>query len=87
MKILAINASHQGDKGQTRFFPDRLLQGASEVGAECEVVTLARIRPSIQRQANQEIVSVPLFRFLERLKPIKVRVLAASDSMWSEDSQ
>lgn len=42
MKILAINASHQGDKGQTRFFLDRLLQGASEVGAECEVVTLVQ---------------------------------------------
>lgn len=41
MKILAINASHRGDKGFTRFLIDKLFQGASSAGGECEVVTLA----------------------------------------------
>jgi multimeric flavodoxin WrbA len=42
VNILAINASHRGDKGQTRFFIDRLFQGTTEAGAECEVITLCR---------------------------------------------
>lgn len=41
MKILAINASHNGDKGHTRFLIDRLFSGALEAGAEVEVITLA----------------------------------------------
>jgi multimeric flavodoxin WrbA len=44
MRLLAINASHRGDKGFTRFFVDRLFQGATEAGADCEVVTLARLK-------------------------------------------
>ncbi len=44
MKILAINASHRGDRGYTRLFIDKLLQGAADNGAECEVVTLARLK-------------------------------------------
>lgn len=44
MKIVAINASLRGDRGRTRFLLDRLLEGASEAGAECEVVTLARLK-------------------------------------------
>jgi NAD(P)H-dependent FMN reductase len=43
-RILALNASHRGDRGQTRFFLDCLLQGAAGAGAECEVVTLARLK-------------------------------------------
>lgn len=43
MKIIAINASHRGDKGHTRFLIDRLFEGASAAGAECEVVTLAAL--------------------------------------------
>ena len=37
MKILAINASHRGDQGYTRFLIDRLFQGASAAGAECDL--------------------------------------------------
>ena len=46
-KIVAINGSHRGDRGYTRFLIDRLFQGAAEAGAECEVVTLAKLK--IQR--------------------------------------
>jgi hypothetical protein len=44
MKILAINGSHSGDKGRTRFLIDRLFEGVSLAGAECEVVTLANLK-------------------------------------------
>jgi multimeric flavodoxin WrbA len=44
MKILAINASHRGDKGYTRYLLDLLGEGAMEAGAAYEVVTLARLR-------------------------------------------
>jgi hypothetical protein len=43
VKILAINGSYRGDKGHTRFLVDRLFQGATAAGAECQVVTLARL--------------------------------------------
>ena len=44
MRILAINASYRGDKGLTRLFLDRLVQGATAAGADCEVITLAKLR-------------------------------------------
>ena len=44
MKILAINASHRGGKGHTRFLIDRLFQGAVAAGAVCECVCLAGMR-------------------------------------------
>ncbi|OGP52976.1 MAG: hypothetical protein A2Y65_05380 [Deltaproteobacteria bacterium RBG_13_52_11] len=44
MKILAVNASHRGDKGHTRFLINRLFKGATAVGATCEVVTLAALK-------------------------------------------
>jgi len=44
MKILAINASYRGKKGHTYFLANKLLEGASAVGAECEIVTLARLK-------------------------------------------
>jgi len=44
MKIVAINASYRGDKGHTRFLIDKLFQGAAAAGAECQVVTLARLK-------------------------------------------
>lgn len=37
MKLLAINASHRGDKGHTCFFVDKLFKGATEAGAACEL--------------------------------------------------
>lgn len=43
MKIIAINASHRGNKGHTRFLIDRFFEGVSAAGAECEVVTLAAL--------------------------------------------
>ncbi len=44
MKILAINASHRGENGHTRFLLDKLLRGAVEAGAECETITLAKLK-------------------------------------------
>jgi putative NADPH-quinone reductase len=44
MKILAINGSYRGDRGHTRFLIDKLLQGATAVGAECQVLTLSRLK-------------------------------------------
>ncbi len=44
MKVLAINASYRGDKGHTRFLIDKLFAGATAAGAECQVVTLARLK-------------------------------------------
>ncbi|MEA3439323.1 MAG: flavodoxin family protein [Chloroflexota bacterium] len=44
MKILAINASYRGDKGHTRFLIDKLFAGATAAGAECQVVTLTRLK-------------------------------------------
>lgn len=44
MKILAINASHRGDKGHTHFLVNKLFQGASAAGAECETITLAKLK-------------------------------------------
>ena len=44
MRILAINASHRGDNGYTRFLIDKLFEGATAAGAECEVVTLSKLK-------------------------------------------
>lgn len=44
MRILALNASYRGDKGHTRLLIDRLFQGARNAGAECEVISLAKIK-------------------------------------------
>lgn len=44
MKILAINASYRGDKGHTRFLIDKLFAGATAAGAECQVLTLSRLK-------------------------------------------
>lgn len=44
MKILAINGSYRGDRGHTRFLIDKLLQGASEAGAKCQVLTLSCLK-------------------------------------------
>jgi NAD(P)H-dependent FMN reductase len=44
MRILAINGSHRGDQGHTRFLIDLLFRGARGAGAECECVSLATVR-------------------------------------------
>ena len=44
MKILAINSSYRGNQGHVRYLIDRLFHGAQAAGAECEVVTLARLK-------------------------------------------
>lgn len=47
MKILAINSSHRGDKGYTRFLIDTFFDGAQKHGAECETVVLKNHRINI----------------------------------------
>ncbi|MBU2550126.1 MAG: flavodoxin family protein [Proteobacteria bacterium] len=44
MKILALNASHRGNQGHTRFLVDKLAKGATDGGAQFEVVTLAELK-------------------------------------------
>jgi multimeric flavodoxin WrbA len=44
MRILAINGSHSGRRGYTRFLVDRLLTGAGLAGADTEVVDLAALK-------------------------------------------
>jgi FMN-dependent NADH-azoreductase len=44
MKILAINASHRGDAGHTGFLIDKLFQGATKAGADCELITLTKFK-------------------------------------------
>ncbi|MBN2005596.1 MAG: flavodoxin family protein [Anaerolineae bacterium] len=44
MKLLAINASHRGEQGRTHFLINRLFLGATEAGADCEAVSLARLK-------------------------------------------
>jgi putative NADPH-quinone reductase len=44
MKILAINASHRGDRGHTHFLINKLFQGATVAGAECETIALAKLK-------------------------------------------
>jgi putative NADPH-quinone reductase len=43
MKIIAINASHRGEKGHTYFLIKKIFQGASADKATCEVITLAAL--------------------------------------------
>lgn len=61
MKILAINGSHSGHRGYTRFLIDRLLAGANRAGAETEVVDLAalKINRCLACHECQEIVVAP----------------------------
>jgi hypothetical protein len=82
MRIIVINGSHRGDRGLTRFFLDGLGRGATQAGAEFEVITLARLKikrclstRSTQRRERQEIVPVPLFSVLKHLRPITLRVI------------
>ncbi len=42
MKILAINGSHQGDKGFTHFLIDKIATGATQEGASFETIVLAK---------------------------------------------
>lgn len=42
MKILAINASHRGDKGFTHFLIDKIATGATQEGASFETIVLSK---------------------------------------------
>ncbi len=44
MKILAINASHRGDKGHIHFLIGKLFQGATAAGAEFEPIALTELK-------------------------------------------
>lgn len=44
MKILAINGSYRGQKGQTSAFLELLFSGAREAGAECEEIVLSKLK-------------------------------------------
>ena len=47
MKILAINGSHTGKKGYTHFLIEKLFEGAKNAGADCEEITLAKLKINI----------------------------------------
>jgi multimeric flavodoxin WrbA len=53
MRIVAINASHRGEKGFTQFLLDKMAKGATREGASFETVVLAR--HSINRCINCEV--------------------------------
>ncbi len=44
MKILAVNASYRGERGQTQHMLDLLLDGARQAGAVCESLPLAALK-------------------------------------------
>ncbi len=44
MKIVAINGSHRGAAGYTQFLIDKIFAGATENGAICESIPLARYK-------------------------------------------
>jgi NAD(P)H-dependent FMN reductase len=44
MKLLALNASHRGEKGITALLLSRLGEGALQAGAEFKTLTLARLK-------------------------------------------
>ncbi len=44
MKILAINSSFRGPKGMSALLIDKLFEGATENGAECEAIHLAELQ-------------------------------------------
>ena len=46
MKIVAINASHRGDRGFTQFLLEKLAAGAHEAGADVEIVALTQYKIS-----------------------------------------
>ena len=47
MKIIAINGSHRGTMGYTHFLIEKLFEGAKKEGAECEEITLAKLKINI----------------------------------------
>ncbi|MCD4835099.1 MAG: flavodoxin family protein [Bacteroidales bacterium] len=47
MKIIAINGSHTGKRGYTHFLIEKLFNGAKQEGAECEEITLAKLKINI----------------------------------------
>ena len=53
MRIVAINASHRGEKGFTQFLLNKMAKGATQEGALFETVVLAR--HSINRCINCEV--------------------------------
>lgn len=47
MKIIAINGSHRGTKGYTHFLIEKLFEGEKKEGADCEEITLAKLKINI----------------------------------------
>jgi len=44
VKILAINSSYRGEKGYTAFLIDKVFTGVESAGADCEVITLSKLK-------------------------------------------
>jgi NAD(P)H-dependent FMN reductase len=89
--VLVLNAAglfgQMEDPEVSSQFPRlaKVCQAYEQAGRE--LATLGRVRPSTQRRTNQEIVSMPFFGLLKHLRPVKRRVLAVSDAMWSGTSE
>ena len=47
MNIISINGSHRGTRGYTHFLIEKLFEGARSEGAECEEITLAKLKINI----------------------------------------
>ena len=52
MKIIAINGSHRGTLGYTHFLIEKLFEGAEKKGAECEEITLSKLKINICKGCN-----------------------------------
>jgi len=44
LKILAINSSYRGERGYSAFLIDKVFTGAKSAGADCEVITLSKVK-------------------------------------------
>jgi multimeric flavodoxin WrbA len=55
MKILAINGSHRGDQGHTRFLIDLVFRGARAAGAECECLAKVKFAEKAREMQRSSI--------------------------------
>ncbi len=52
MKIIALNGSHSGTHGYTHFLIQKIFKGAAAAGADCEEITLAKLKINLCKGCN-----------------------------------